>query len=82
VHRIVVKDPEAGNLGRHIGILPVGEPARITTSGLEWDVQDWETSFGGQMSTSNLVREDVVRIETTGGVLFTIDLTSKDEDDA
>jgi len=29
--------------------------------------QNWETSFGGKMSTSNLVREDVVRVETTSG---------------
>jgi thiamine pyrophosphokinase len=81
VHRIVVKDSDTGSLGRHVGILPVGAPARITTSGLEWDVQNWETSFGGKMSTSNLVREDVVRVETTSGVLFTIDLKSEGEGD-
>jgi len=61
-------------LGKHIGIIPVKEPAVITTKGLEWDVKDWETEFGGQMSTSNHVREDWAVIETNKDVLFTIDL--------
>ncbi len=81
VHRIVVRDPEdrERRLGKHIGILPLGGPARISTEGLEWDVTDWETCFGGNMSTSNHVREDVVRVETDNDVLFTIDLVV-DED--
>jgi thiamine pyrophosphokinase len=41
---------------------------------LEWDVKDWATEFGGQMSTSNHVVEEWVTIETTKDVLFTIDL--------
>lgn len=77
-HRIVVKD---AGLGRHVGIMPLGAPARISTRGLEWDVQDWETRFGGQMSTSNLVREEVVVVETSADVLFTIDLEIGDEED-
>jgi hypothetical protein len=61
-------------LGRHIGIIPLTEPSVITTEGLEWDVTDWPTEFGGQMSTSNHVNEDWVTIETTKDVLFIIDL--------
>ncbi|KAK3290444.1 thiamine pyrophosphokinase [Chaetomium fimeti] len=62
--------------GKHVGILPVGGPSRITTSGLEWDVSDWETWFGGPMSTSNhvLPTTEVVEVETTAEVLFTIAL--------
>jgi thiamine pyrophosphokinase len=70
----VVNNPEAPVLGRYIGILPVGFPAKITTTGLRWDVEDWETSFGGQMSTSNMVREPEVTITTNADVIFTIDL--------
>jgi thiamine pyrophosphokinase len=61
-------------LGKHIGIIPLKECSILTTEGLEWDVTDWPTEFGGQMSTSNLVKEDWVTIVTSKAVLFTIDL--------
>lgn len=76
-HRIKVKEmfEDAGvGLGKHIGIIPMKEASVISTKGLEWDVQDWKTEFGGMMSTSNLVREEWVDVETTTDVLFTIDL--------
>jgi thiamine pyrophosphokinase len=61
-------------LGKNVGIIPLKERSMITTHGLEWDVTDWPTEFGGQMSTSNHVVEEWVTIETTKDVLFTIDL--------
>ena len=74
-HKIKVRESFPGMaLGRHIGIIPVKEPSVITTEGLEWDVTDWPTEFGGQMSTSNGVNEGWVMVETTKDVLFTIDL--------
>jgi thiamine pyrophosphokinase len=75
MHRIQVREgPSRLGLGKHVGIIPLKEPSVITTDGLEWDVKDWLTAFGGQMSTSNHVREDWVTIETTKDILFTIDL--------
>lgn len=47
---------------------------KITTVGLEWDVTDWLTEFGGNVSTSNHVKDNVVEITTTQDVLFTVDL--------
>jgi thiamine pyrophosphokinase len=74
-HKVKVRESIPGmGLGKHIGIIPLKEPSMITTAGLEWDVTDWPTQFGGQMSTSNHVKEDWVTIETTKDVLFTIDL--------
>ncbi|KAI1759817.1 thiamine pyrophosphokinase [Hypoxylon sp. FL1150] len=85
-HRIHVREPNAkvGTFARisgdpfakHVGILPVKEPSVITTKGLEWDVKDWPTEFGGQMSTSNHVLPEttVVEVETTKDVIFTIAL--------
>jgi thiamine pyrophosphokinase len=73
-HRIQVKDND-GVLGRNIGIIPLKEPAIISTKGLMWDVEDWKTEFGGQISTSNYVREEWVEIKTDKDVLFTIDHT-------
>lgn len=74
-HKIKVREsyPEIG-LGKHIGIIPLKGPSVITTKGLEWDVENWATEFGGQISTSNHVKDDWVTIETTKDVLFTIDL--------
>jgi len=59
----------------HVGIVP------ITTRGLEWDVQSWETEIGGRVSTSNRIAEgiEVVHIESTAGVLFTVHIYDDDE---
>ena len=62
-------------------MLPILGPATLSTSGLEWDVQDWKTQFGHQISTSNHVRADAetVVVDVEGedpgarGVLFTVE---------
>ncbi|KKZ61322.1 hypothetical protein EMCG_04039 [[Emmonsia] crescens] len=63
-------------LSENIGIIPIAGPAVITTHGLEWDVQDWKTHFGGQVSTSNHVRSEVVEVDVDADVpvLFTVEL--------
>lgn len=59
----------------NIGIIPVLGPAMITTKGLEWDVEDWKTQFGGQISTSNHIRSDKLEISFEGKApLFTVEL--------
>jgi len=74
-HKINVKARYPGiELGKHVGIIPLKEASVITTEGLEWDVKDWKTEFGGLISTSNHVKEEWIVIETTKDVLFTIDL--------
>ena len=59
---------------QNVGIIPVTGPAVITTKGLEWDVQDWKTEFGGQISTSNHLKSETIDVETTTRVLFTVEL--------
>ncbi|KMU80988.1 hypothetical protein DIZ76_015713 [Coccidioides immitis] len=66
--------PEKCYLSENVGIIPVGGPSVINTEGLEWDVHDWKTEFGGQFSTSNHIRADMVEIRTTAPVLFTVEL--------
>ncbi|KAK4226684.1 thiamine pyrophosphokinase [Podospora fimiseda] len=78
-HRIRVKDEGEKEkvFGKHVGILPLGGRCKITTEGLEWDVEDWETEFGGMVSTSNHLLEEteVVKVWAEGGdVLFTVAL--------
>ena len=60
----------------NVGILPIYGPATISTAGLEWDVQDWETQMGHQVSTSNHVKADEIRIDSSAPVLFTIERAS------
>mgnify|MGYP001940438648 CR=1 FL=1 len=64
---------QGGVFSENVGILPIYGPATISTEGLEWDVKDWYTRIGGQVSTSNHVKADVVRIETDAPILFTIE---------
>lgn len=84
-HRIQVREEDGENLvfGKHVGIIPLKEPSRITTKGLEWDVTDWETQMGGNLSTSNHVLPETrwVEVQTTTDVLFTIALGNLDNDE-
>ncbi|KAK1723275.1 hypothetical protein CaCOL14_007109 [Colletotrichum acutatum] len=75
-HSIWVREDGEDVFGKHVGIIPIGGTSYITTKGLEWDVENWETKFGGHISTSNHVLPEtkVVEIETTETVLFTIAL--------
>jgi thiamine pyrophosphokinase len=75
-HRISLTRDESFPFGEHVGIIPVKEPSRITLRGFVWDVTDWETEFGGMISTSNKLPLDVsfVEVETTTDVLFTVEL--------
>ena len=61
-----------GLIKKKMGILPVYGPAVISTEGLEWDVQDWPTEMGGQMSTSNHIAADCITIWTNNDVMFTV----------
>lgn len=60
----------------NVGIIPIGRPSVITTHGLEWDVTNWSTEFGLQMSTSNHIRAEMVEVETSERVLFTLETAS------
>ncbi len=74
-----------GALGESVGIIPLGTPATITTEGLEWDVKNWPTVFGGQVSTSNHIKSASVTVKSTARVLFTVEISKEpytgDKDD-
>lgn len=64
-------------LEENVGIIPLSGPASITTKGFEWDVQDWPTEIGGQISTSNHIRDEIVEVEGNVAVLFTVELATR-----
>ena len=63
----------------NVGILPIFGRSCIGTRGLEWDVEDWETEMGGQVSTSNHVvsNDGVIEVSTTRPVLFTVEMADR-----
>ena len=74
----VIRTPRGpGLLGENVGIIPVARPAVVTTRGLEWDVEGWATELGAQVSTSNHIRGEVVEVETTERVLFTVEVAQR-----
>lgn len=66
-----------GIVTTNIGIVPVYGPATISTQGLEWDVKEWKTQMGGNVSTSNHIVHKVVEVETDAEVLFTVERVEK-----
>ncbi|CAD6577559.1 MAG: hypothetical protein CYPHOPRED_000272 [Cyphobasidiales sp. Tagirdzhanova-0007] len=62
-------------LGPTCGILPIGvDRARVTTTGLEWDLTNAETSFDGMLSTSNHLVKELITVQTDRPVLWTAEL--------
>ncbi|KAG0057610.1 hypothetical protein BGZ83_006983 [Gryganskiella cystojenkinii] len=63
--------------GPTCGIIPVGSSiANLTTAGLKWDVENWKTSFGTQISTSNALVSPDVTIQTDAPVVWTTEIRS------
>ncbi|KAF9150089.1 hypothetical protein BG015_008093 [Linnemannia schmuckeri] len=61
--------------GPTCGIIPVGSTeAILTTTGLKWDIEDWKTSFGTQISTSNALVGSKVIVKTNAPVVWTTEL--------
>ncbi|KAL1924177.1 uncharacterized protein VTP21DRAFT_7212 [Calcarisporiella thermophila] len=61
--------------GPTCGILPIGvSSARLTTSGLKWNLQNDITSFGSMVSTSNQLDSDVVTIECDEPLVWTVEI--------
>ena len=76
----IIQTPvKPGFLTENVGIIPIGRPSIITTKGLEWDVTDWSTEFGTQISTSNHIKAKTVRVKTTERVLFTAELAEMED---
>ncbi|KAF7804844.1 thiamine pyrophosphokinase 1 isoform X1 [Senna tora] len=61
--------------GPHCGLIPIGMPSgSSTTTGLKWDLNDTKMKFGGLVSTSNIVKEDIVTVKSDSDLLWTISI--------
>ncbi|KAK7337437.1 hypothetical protein VNO77_18012 [Canavalia gladiata] len=61
--------------GPHCGLIPIGMPSgSSTTTGLKWDLKDTPMRFGGLVSTSNVVKGDIVTVLSDSDLLWTISI--------
>ncbi|OAY49532.1 thiamine pyrophosphokinase 1 isoform X2 [Manihot esculenta] len=61
--------------GPHCGLIPIGMPSgSTTTTGLQWDLTNAEMTFGGLVSTSNIVRGERVTVQSSSDLLWTISI--------
>ncbi|KAG5561142.1 hypothetical protein RHGRI_004230 [Rhododendron griersonianum] len=61
--------------GPHCGLIPIGMPSgSTTTTGLQWDLNDTEMRFGGLISTSNIVKEEIITVQSDSDLLWTISI--------
>ncbi|KAF2713375.1 thiamine pyrophosphokinase [Pleomassaria siparia CBS 279.74] len=75
-HNVIRGTVSSGMFTENVGLVPVFGPAIITTSGLEWDIVDWETRMGHQVSTSNHIVADDIHVQTNAPILFTVEMAS------
>lgn len=61
--------------GPHCGLIPIGAPSTsTTTTGLRWNLDKTCMSYGGLISTSNVVDEDQVTVTSDSDLIWTISL--------
>lgn len=61
--------------GPHCGLIPIGAPSTsTTTTGLQWNLDNTSMSYGGLISTSNIVEEDKVTVTSDSDLIWTISL--------
>lgn len=69
----------AGVEGPNCGILPLYGPSIISTTGLVWDVLEWDTRFGGAVSTSNALKggDVTITVHSDLPLLWTCDIRAE-----
>ncbi|CAH8526536.1 unnamed protein product [Schistosoma margrebowiei] len=62
-----------GYEGQHVGLIPVGQPCQVTTTGLQWNLDNGTLSFDDIVSTSNRLLDEIVHINCNRPLLFTME---------
>lgn len=64
--------------GPTCGLVPQAGPAVASSSGLRWNLDDTPMQFGGLVSTSNIIEEDEILVETDVDLVWTTYLRDRD----
>ena len=63
--------------GPTCGLIPIGHRCEfVHTTGLKWNLDGTSLEFGGTVSTSNRVMEEVVTVQASHPLVFTAEMTS------
>ncbi|CAI2727465.1 unnamed protein product [Schistosoma spindalis] len=62
-----------GYEAQHVGLIPVGQPCQVTTTGLQWDLDNGILSFDDIVSTSNRLLDGIVYVKCNRPLLFTME---------
>ncbi|EIE82265.1 thiamine pyrophosphokinase [Rhizopus delemar RA 99-880] len=62
--------------GPTCGVIPVSAPAVISSHGLKWDMNNLHCHFGGVISTSNVLDNELIEITTDSPVVWTVEIKS------
>ncbi|TGZ59697.1 hypothetical protein CRM22_008922 [Opisthorchis felineus] len=57
----------------HCGLVPVGAPCLVTTTGLKWNLRDQLLSFGHLVSTSNQLAAPLIEVTCDSPLLMTLE---------
>lgn len=61
--------------GPTCGLIPIGQPVKsITTTGLQWNLNQQSSDFGGLVSTSNRITDRIVTVDSTEPFIFTTEI--------
>ncbi|CAH8490550.1 unnamed protein product [Schistosoma turkestanicum] len=62
-----------GYEAQHVGLIPVGQPCQVTTTGLQWNLDNDTLSFDDIVSSSNHLLSDIVHVKCNRPLLFTME---------
>jgi thiamine pyrophosphokinase len=68
--------PDRSREGPTCGLVPLTGKAVASSSGLRWNLEQLEMQFSGLVSTSNIIDEDVVMVDTDVPLLWTTELSA------
>uniref|UniRef100_A0A3Q0KE41 Thiamine diphosphokinase n=1 Tax=Schistosoma mansoni TaxID=6183 RepID=A0A3Q0KE41_SCHMA len=62
-----------GYEAQHVGLIPVGQPCQVTTTGLQWNLENGTLSFDDIVSSSNRLSHEIVHVKCNRPLLFTME---------
>lgn len=66
--------------GPTCGIIPLGcECTSLSITGFKWNVKETKSAFGGLVSTSNHILDDIATVEASHPIIFTVEVVCRND---